>query len=227
MNYYNSDGSTGSLCGNGARCALRFAEYSDFAKEKSIKFLSNGVEYSGEIIKNDFTKVNFNAPSDVKLNFNIKVAGQLIKCSFINTGSPHVIVNINDVLEDIENNSSFFNDINVFPVVQMGREIRYLDVFSPGGTNVNFIQVSDGKVLIRTYERGVEDETLSCGTGSVASALAAHFNSGINPPVSLLTRGGDVLTVNFSSEGQKIKNLSLSGPARIIFAGEFLYNEFF
>jgi len=227
MNYYNSDGSTGSLCGNGARCALRFAEYSEFSRMKFIKFLSNGVEYSGEIIADDITKVNFNAPADIKLNFNISISGQSIKCSFINTGSPHVIININDVLADPANDSSFYNDINEFPVVQMGREIRYLDVFSPGGTNVNFIMVTADDVKIRTYERGVEDETLSCGTGSVAAALAAYFNSGINPPVSLLTRGGDKLTVNFNSEGQNIKNLSLSGPARIIFAGEFLYNEFF
>jgi len=227
MNYYNSDGSTGSLCGNGARCALRFAEYSEFSRMKFIKFLSNGVEYSGEIIADDITKVNFNAPADIKLNFNISISGQSIKCSFINTGSPHVIININDVLADPANDSSFYNDINEFPVVQMGREIRYLDVFSPGGTNVNFIMVTADGVKIRTYERGVEDETLSCGTGSVAAALAAYFNSGINPPVSLLTRGGDKLTVNFNSEGQNIKNLSLSGPARIIFAGEFLYNEFF
>ena len=227
MNYYNSDGSTGSLCGNGARCALRFAEYSEFSRMKFIKFLSNGVEYSGEIIADDITKVNFNAPADIKLNFNISISGQSIKCSFINTGSPHVIINTNDVLADPANDSSFYNDINEFPVVQMGREIRYLDVFSPGGTNVNFIMVTADGVKIRTYERGVEDETLSCGTGSVAAALAAYFNSGINPPVSLLTRGGDKLTVNFNSEGQNIKNLSLSGPARIIFAGEFLYNEFF
>jgi diaminopimelate epimerase len=227
MNYYNSDGSTGSLCGNGARCALRFAEYSDFVQKKDIKFLSNGVEYSGEIIGTDFTKVNFNAPSDIRLNFNIQAAGQSVKCSFINTGSPHVIININDVLKVPEESSSFFNDINVFPVVDMGREIRYVDLFSPNGTNVNFIHVIDGDVRIRTYERGVENETLSCGTGSVASALAAHFNSGINPPVSLLTRGGDRLTVNFNTEGQKISNLSLSGPAKIIYAGEFLYNEFF
>jgi diaminopimelate epimerase len=227
MNYYNSDGSTGSLCGNGARCALRFAEYSEFANEKIIKFLSNGVEYSGEIIATDVTKVNFNAPSDINLNFIIRTAGQSIKCSFINTGSPHVIININDVLKDPANSSSFFNDINVFPVVELGREIRYLDAFSPNGANVNFIQMFDGGIKIRTYERGVEDETLSCGTGSVASALAAHFNAGIKPPVSLLTRGGDKLTVNFSSEGQIVKGLSLSGPARIIFAGKFLYNEFF
>ena len=227
MNYYNSDGSTGSLCGNGSRCALRFAEYSGFVRNKLIRFLSNGVEYSGEIIADDITKVNFNTPSDIKLNFNIRVAGQSVNCSFINTGSPHVIINIKDVLKNPALSSSFYDDINVFPVFDLGREVRYLDLFAPGGTNVNFIQIIDGNVFIRTYERGVENETLSCGTGSVASALAAHFNSGINSPVSLLTRGGDRLNVSFSSDGQNISNLSLSGPARIIFAGEFLYNEFF
>jgi diaminopimelate epimerase len=227
MNYYNSDGSTGSLCGNGARCALRFAEFSEFALKKHIKFLSNGVEYSGEIIADDLTKVYFNSPTEIKLNFNIMAASQSVKCSFMNTGSPHVIININDVLENPADPGSFFNDINVFPVVDMGKEIRYLDSFAPQGTNVNFIQIIEGDVFIRTYERGVENETLSCGTGSVASALAAHFNYKINPPVSLLTRGRDILMVNFSSDGKKISNLSLSGPAKIIFTGEFLYNEFF
>ena len=115
----------------------------------------------------------------------------------------------------------------MFPVFEIGKEVRYLDLFSPEGTNVNFIQVKNKEVIIRTYERGVENETLACGTGSVASALAAYFNYGLKPPVTLLTRGGDRLTVDFRVDGQKINNLSLSGPAKIIFAGEFLYNEFF
>ena len=227
MNYYNSDGSTGSLCGNGARCAVRFADYSGITQNKSVKFLSNNVEYSGNIMSEDLTLVNFNPPAIMNLNINIQAAGQSIKCSFIDTGSPHVVININNVLEDPADKNSFCNDLNTFPVLQIGREIRYLHDFSPGGTNVNFIKVLDKKVFIRTYERGVENETLSCGTGSVAAALVAGFLYNLNPPVSLVTRGGDYLTVNFKSDGREISDLSLSGPAKITFTGEFLYNKFF
>jgi len=227
MNYYNSDGSTGSLCGNGARCAVRFAGYSGITRNKSVSFLSNNVEYSGNILTEDLTLVNFNPPSVMNLNINIKTAGQSIIGSFIDTGSPHVVINIEDVLEVPAHKNSFYNDLNSFPVVKLGREIRYLNDFGPRGTNVNFIKVQDKKVSIRTYERGVEDETLSCGTGSVAAALVARFLYNLNPPVSLSTRGGDYLTVNFKSDGREISDLSLSGPAKITFTGEFLYSAFF
>jgi diaminopimelate epimerase len=227
MNYYNSDGSTGSLCGNGARCAVRFADYYGITQNKSVKFLSNNVEYSGDILSEDLTRVNFNPPAIMKLKLDIQAAGQSIKCSFIDTGSPHVVININDVLKDPADKISFYNDLNSFPVLQIGREIRYLNDFSPRGTNVNFIKVLDKKVFIRTYERGVENETLSCGTGSVASALVAKYLYDLTPPVSLLTRGGDYLTVNFKLDGNEISDLSLSGPAKITYTGEFLYNKFF
>jgi diaminopimelate epimerase len=227
MDYYNSDGSTGSLCGNGARCAVRYAGYSGLTKNKFVRFLSNNIEYSGSILSEDLIRVNFNPPSVMKLNLNIKAAGQSVKCSFIDTGSPHVVINIKDVLENPADKNSFFNDLNRFPVFNIGREIRYLDDFSPKGTNVNFIKVGKNIIQIRTYERGVEDETLSCGTGSVAAALVANILYDLNPPVSLLTRGEDYLTVDFKTVGHDISNLSLSGPAKITFSGEFLYNTFF
>ena len=227
MDYYNSDGSTGSLCGNGARCAVRYAGHSGIAKNKFVRFLSNNIEYTGNLLSEDLTQVNFNPPSVMKLNFDIKAAGQSVKCSFIDTGSPHVVINIEDVLADPADKNSFYTDLNGFPVFNLGREIRYLNDFSPRGTNVNFIKVVKNQINIRTYERGVEDETLSCGTGSVASALIANFFYDINPPVSLLTRGGDYLTVDFKTHGHDVSDLSLSGPAKITFTGEFLFNTFF
>jgi len=227
MRYYNSDGTTGSLCGNGARCAIRFAEFSNITENKFVRFLSNDKEYSGNIIGEDKTKVNFNAPAKINLNNKIKVAGQIIKSSFIDTGSPHVIINIEDVLTDPGDISSNYSDLNTFPVSDLGKEIRYLNDFSPEGTNVNFIKIIGNKVYIRTYERGVEDETLSCGTGAVASALAAHFLYNLNSPVSLVTKGGDLLTVEFSANGKIITDLSLTGPVKIVYTGEFLYRTFF
>jgi diaminopimelate epimerase len=227
MNYYNSDGSTGSLCGNGARCAVKFAEISKITNKKSVKFLSNGTEYSGEIIENNKTMVNFNPPAKISLNLFIKAAGQSINSSFIDTGSPHVVINIEDVLEDPDGNSSYYSDLDLFPVFNLGKEIRNNKDLFPNGTNVNFIKIVGDKVYIRTYERGVEDETLSCGTGATASALIAHFLYDFNPPVSLITKGGDILTVDFIADGQDVSHLSLAGPVKIVYAGEFLYSTFF
>jgi|CZKP01.1.fsa_nt_gi diaminopimelate epimerase len=225
MRYYNSDGTTGSLCGNGVRCAIRFAVFSKITENKFVRFLSNDKEYSGNIIAEEKTKVNFNVPAKIILNNTIKVADQLVKSSFIDTGSPHIIINIEDVLKDPADKSSNYSDLNTFPVFNLGKEIRY--DFSPEGTNVNFIKIIGNKVYIRTYERGVEDETLSCGTGATASALAAHFLYNMNSPVSIVTKGGDILTVNFSTKGRIITDLSLTGPVKIVFTGEFLYSAFF
>ncbi|MEO8398839.1 MAG: diaminopimelate epimerase, partial [Ignavibacteriaceae bacterium] len=98
--------------------------------------------------------------------------------------------------------------------------IRYHKDFAPGGTNVNFIKVIENKIFIRTYERGVEDETLACGTGSAAAAIAAFLNYNLIPPISLETKGGEKLVVDFESSNNKIEKLTLTGPARIIFTGE-------
>jgi diaminopimelate epimerase len=227
MRYYNADGTTGSLCGNGARCAIRFAEFSKITANKFVRFLSNDKEYSGSNIADDITKVNFNSPAKIYLKNTIKAAGQLINSSFIDTGSPHVIINIEDVLKNPADKSSFYTDLNTFPVFNLGKEIRDHIDFSPEGTNVNFIKIVGNKVYIRTYERGVEDETLSCGTGSTASALAAHFRYKLSSPVSLMTRGGDILTVDFLADNQIITELSLTGPVKIVYTGEFLYSVFF
>jgi diaminopimelate epimerase len=227
MRYYNADGTTGSLCGNGARCAIRFAQFTKITDNTFVRFLSNDKEYSGNILAEGKTKVNFNSPAKIHLNNTVKVAGQLIKSSFIDTGSPHVIINIEDVLKDPADKSSNYSDLTTFPVFNLGKEIRYHNDFSPEGTNVNFIKIIGNKVYIRTYERGVEDETLSCGTGAVASALAAHFLYKMNSPVSIVTKGEDILTVDFLADNQIITDLSLTGPVKIVYTGEFLYSAFF
>ncbi|HVO73004.1 MAG TPA: hypothetical protein VMT35_03210, partial [Ignavibacteriaceae bacterium] len=139
------------------------------------------------------------------------------------TGSPHVVIKLPEIFK----NTHQTVDINDVPVFNLGREIRYLNDFAPDGANVNFIQYKDSKILIRTYERGVEDETLACGTGNAASAIIASLTDNINPPVSLITKGGDELIVNFKKDGQKITNVSLTGPAKVIFTGEILVNNFF
>lgn len=226
MLYYNADGSTGSLCANGARCAIWFAGKTNRLKNGRAKFISNGVEYSGEVIRNELIKFNLNPPSKVKLNFRIKAANQLIKADYIDTGSPHVVIEISDVLKNSDIPFSNYKNISEFPVYQLGKEIRYHKDFAPDGTNVNFYLIEDEKIYIRTYERGVEDETLACGTGAVATAISVFVNKKISPPISLITWGGETLIVNFDVENQKVSNVTLTGPAKFVFEGKISGNFF-
>ena len=215
MIYYNADGSTGSLCANGARCAILFASNTGRLDSKSAHFFSNDIEYKGEIISNSEIKFYMNPPKKIKYNFKIKAGGKLLNAHFADTGSPHVVIDINET-------EGFLTSLDYVPVEALGREIRHLPEFSPDGTNINFINV-EGKIIhIRTYERGVEAETLACGTGSVAAALIAHITHKIHPPVELLTKGNEKLFVNFDVENLKVRNLSLTGPAKIVFTGEMI-----
>jgi len=227
MSYFNADGSTGSLCGNGARCAIWYAELTGKLKNHKANFLSNKELYSGTVLKEEMVQFNLNKPKQIKLNFKIRAANQQIIANYVNTGSPHVVIKAEDILNNPADPQSNYNDINELPVIQLGREIRYLNDFAPQGANVNFIQYKGSKILIRTYERGVEDETLACGTGNVAAAIIGCLNDNINPPVSLLTKGEDELIVNFNKDGRGIKDVSLTGPAKVIFTGEILVNNFF
>jgi diaminopimelate epimerase len=217
MNYFNADGTTGSLCANGARCAILFASDAGILKDKSTKFISNNVEYKGEIISESEVKFYLNPPKKIKYNFKVKTSGRLMNAHYADTGSPHVVI-------DIKESEGFLSSLDNTPVETLGREIRYLPEFAPGGTNVNFINVQENRIFIRTYERGVEAETLSCGTGSVATAIIAFVTHKINPPIELLTKGNEKLFVNFEVENSKVKNLSLTGPAKIVFTGEMIIN---
>ncbi|MEW6703184.1 MAG: hypothetical protein AB1298_10780, partial [Bacteroidota bacterium] len=162
-----------------------------------------------------------NPPKKIKYNFKIKTAGQLITASFADTGSPQVVIRIKDVLENPADLKSFYNSIDIFPVFELGREIRYHKDFMPEGTNVNFIDIEGDLIKIRSYERGVEDETLSCGTGSVAAALISYVNDNLKPPIKLMAKSGDQLIVDFKIENQEVQELSLTGPAEVTFKGEF------
>jgi diaminopimelate epimerase len=226
MQYFNADGSTTTLCGNGARCAIKFAYNTKRLKGKKTIFSSIGETYTGEVLNDDEVKFNLNTPKIYKYNFKIKAAGQLINASFTDTGSPHVVIKINDMLKNPVQLNSVYLDLADLPVYDFGKEIRYSKDFAPGGTNVNFIQLRENKIFIRTYERGVENETLACGTGSVAAALICYATEKLKPPITLITKGGNSLIVDFEVENQKVKNLSLTGPAEINYTGEFFYNNY-
>ena len=138
-------------------------------------------------------------PTDHRENIKIKLKSETLNGDFINTGVPHVVI--------------FVDELDRYPVKETGREIRYHADFKPKGTNVNFVKVEGNKLLIRTYERGVEDETPACGTGSVAAAIIANLKHNVKVPVEVFPKSGEKLKVYFKCNGKKVTNVSLEGPA--------------
>jgi diaminopimelate epimerase len=200
MRYYNRDGGEAEMCGNGARCFARFANKVAGAKER-ISFETPagviGAELHGELVT-----LHMSDPADLRLN--LKLSGKLVH--FINSGVPHVVVLV-ERIEDVD-------------VRGEGAALRYHEKFSPKGANVNFLEKRGQKAIaIRTYERGVEDETLACGTGVVASALIFGATENVDGPISVLVRGGSELSVGSKQQGDKFKNVTLTGPAEFVFEG--------
>ena len=199
--YYNSDGSE-SLCGNGSRAAVKMASALGLVNGKA-SFNAYDGPHEAKLLSGEIVRLKM---SDVK---ETKTLGDDI---FINTGSPHLI--------------RFVENLKDFPVVEEGRKIRYSEAFQPKGTNVNFVELlKDNTIFVRTYERGVEDETLSCGTGVTASALAASLK-GYTSPVKIKAMGGE-LSIEFEPQsGQSVaqvstfSNIFLIGPAKMVFEGE-------
>jgi diaminopimelate epimerase len=193
--YYNSDGSQ-SLCGNGSRAAVRMASTLGIVNGKASFNAFDGV-HAAELLPTGIVKLKMNPVTETQ-----KTGGD----QFINTGSPHVI--------------RFVDAVEQFPVFDEGKKIRYSEQFKPGGTNVNFVQpLGDNTLFVRTYERGVENETMSCGTGVVASALAASFK-GYSSPISVKTLGGE-LSVEFKSGlNGTFTDIYLIGPAKLVFEGD-------
>jgi diaminopimelate epimerase len=194
MKYFNSDGNESSMCGNGGRCAADFALRHSIAGEKQRFLTFDGVHRA--FISENLVKLGMNDVENIKI-----IDGNY----FINTGSPHYIIPVSNVKE-----------IDVFT---KGRKLRYSEIFAPEGTNVNFVELLDNGIFVRTYERGVEDETFSCGTGVTASAISAvlsgHF---VNGDINVMTKGGK-LRVEFSFDKERITDIWLTGPATYVFEG--------
>ncbi|MCF8241060.1 MAG: diaminopimelate epimerase [Melioribacteraceae bacterium] len=222
LEYFNSDGSSGNLCANGARCSIAYASTNKWI-EKHASFFANGAEYSGEVLDADLIKFNLNPPGKIKLDFNINFHNQLVNAFYADTGSEHVVVFVNDILSDPNNPFSNYSDINKVDVFNFGKEIRRLPEFKPNGVNANFIQIKKDKAYIRTFEKGVEDETLACGTGTVAAAIILSLKNILNPPCEFITRGGDKLLVDFQQSNNIFTEISLTGPAKEIFSGIYSY----
>ena len=203
--FYNSDGSLAEMCGNGARCAARFAFLNKIAG-KMMSFETAAGIVSAEII-DEMVKIKLTDPVDFIPDFVLELSSGHTRLGKINTGVPHVVIKTDNL-----------DNINL---PKLGKEIRFHDLFAPAGTNVNFASIKNKNTIeIRTYERGVENETLACGTGSVASAIIIAHNRGIKPPLKVITRSGCILTIHFKEKGEKFHDVYLEGDARIIYKGE-------
>lgn len=190
MQYFNSDGYEAGMCGNGGRSIALFAYMKGIVKKREMIFQSADSVHEAYIKDNNIVRIQLAAPHSVKRDMEIDIGGRMIKGDFINTGVPHFVM----LSDDIENED----------VRETGRSVRMHQAFAPNGTNANFIAPKNDEFIIRTYERGVEDETLACGTGTVASAISAHWHFNARPPLQFAMRSGELLTVDFDSSMQKI-----------------------
>lgn len=228
MRYYNADGGEAEMCGNGARCFARFADRVAGPLENVTFETQAGV--IGATLQGERVCLQMSEPTDLRLHIDIPLSftetagpapigserragepppvlcNRIVRGHFINSGVPHVVLPV-DELESAE-------------VQRIGRALREHAMFAPAGTNVNFMARRGEKAIaIRTYERGVEAETLACGTGVVASALIFAALNSVNGPITVLVRGGDELSVDFEKRGSRFRNVTLTGPADFAFEG--------
>lgn len=193
--FFNADGSVAEMCGNGGRCAARFAVERRIARRRLAFETLAGVvraEVSGRRVKLQMTP-----PRGLALAKSLTLEGRKIDYSFLDTGVPHAVI--------------FVPDLGKIDLLRVGRGVRTHRAFAPRGTNVDFVRVRDGAVEVRTYERGVEGETLACGTGAVAAGILASAHGLVLPPVSVRTRGGEILTVHFDADGANFGDVYLEG----------------
>jgi diaminopimelate epimerase len=209
MRYYNADGGEAEMCGNGARCFAKFVEPWQRADPNRVRFSTQAGIITGEFVGHE-VRVNLSAPTDLRINRKADFGWGEVTFHSLNTGVPHVVIEV--------------PDIEVAEVLSLGRAVRYSDLFERG-TNVNFAQVAGpSDLIVRTYERGVEGETLACGTGVTAAALIMHQVRGLKLPVRVKVRGGDTLAVDavveHSAAGSgTFREVTLTGPAMETFRG--------
>lgn len=205
MVYYNSDGGRVDMCGNGARCFTSFALQNGVGNGSAVSFKTDAGPMTADAENGQFT-IRLTPMHDLRLDQTLSTDQGSFTYHFMNTGVEHVV--------------KFVDDVSSVNIVPEGSTIRYHEDFAPKGTNANFAQIQDdGIIKVRTYERGVEGETLACGTGVTAVAIAANLKGLAEAPVQLLVAGGDVLTIGFDREGDSVTNITLTGPAKNVFTG--------
>lgn len=206
MVYFNADGSRAEMCGNGARCFTAFALAHDLGNDGKLTILSDAgpltATFSGELYTIELTP-----PRELRLEIPLTLADGPAQVHHVDTGVPHVV--------------RFVDDVRAVQIREAGAELRFHPTFKPRGANANFVQIQEaGKpLLLRTYERGVEDETLACGTGVTAAAILAHLVHGVSKPVNVQVAGGDVLRVDFTTSRGNPLGVTLTGPAKTVFTG--------
>jgi diaminopimelate epimerase len=197
MVYYNSDGNQSSMCGNGGRCIVAFAKSLNVISNETTFIATDGL-HDATIFEDGIISLQMKNVDEVKIEKEYV---------FLNTGSPHHVM----LVDDLEN----------YDVKNKGAQIRYSDLYGKAGSNVNFVhQVSDNHFRLRTYERGVEDETFSCGTGATATAIAMNAIGKTNSHVIELDVEGGKLEVSFDKVDERYINVFLKGPATFVFKGE-------
>lgn len=213
MRIFNPDGSEAQMCGNGARCCAKYFSH----QLSAVSHQPIGIETKAGVLQayvdKDAVKLKMSEPHSIRLNFKFAAAsgsgsGEL-EANYINTGVPHIVI--------------FADDLDKVDVLVLGNKIRFHQEFAPDGANVDFAKVLDkNTIAIRTYERGVEAETLACGTGAVASAIISRAIGLINNNmVNVKTQGAEILKVCFDKKNNKISNVWLEGSAKIVYRGEY------
>ena len=207
--FFNSDGSMAEMCGNGSRCVARYAYLNGIAgKKMSFETLAGII--SAEV-HDDVVKVRLTDPSPVLSVGVLFFDDRQFALDSVDTGVPHAV--------------TFVDKLDACSVFEWGRKIRRHEIFQPRGANANFAMVLDRhKMQVRTYERGVEDETLACGTGDVASVLAAASRGLVDSPVDVLVQSGEILRIYFTKKGDHFGEIYLEGKVKIIYQG-FLFEE--
>jgi diaminopimelate epimerase len=209
--FFNADGSVAEMCGNGARCAARFAFLQGIAPAQ-MRFVTLAGIIEASVSEKDVA-VKMTDPVGLNMHQRMTVENKEYTVHSLDTGVPHAVL--------------FVDDIDQTDVRALGSLIRHHEAFMPAGTNVNFAQRQGDAIKVRTYERGVEDETLACGTGAAAAAIIAALLDQASSPVDIITSGGDCLTILFDLKKDKgierddiVYNVFLKGPAHTIYSGE-------
>jgi len=206
MRFFNPDGNEVEMCGNGARCVARLAYEEDIAPEKMTFDTVAGV-IGATIIAEDRVRLDMTPPEGLVLNQTLSVQGQDHTYHYVNSGVPHVVMEMENIQE--------------VDLKALGPAIRYHERFAPAGTNMNIIQITGPDSLnVRTYERGVEAETLACGTGIVAAGLTAGSLGRVSTPVKITCAAGDIMEVNYTQGPDGPESPTLTGPAVHVFSGQ-------
>ena len=217
MLYFNADGSWGGMCGNGGRCVAAF-----FMKEKeaeSVRFEALGHVYKARRSGADVI-LRMKNPNSIQLNAELSVSDSTLRYHYVDTGAPHVVMYFNDLPAELQ------AIVTQGGMEKVGQTIRCHPQFAPDGTNVNIVREGiNGAIEMRTYERGVEAETLACGTGAVACSIVSSLILGAVSPVRVTTRSGELLIVSFVRDNGTISDVDLQGPVKFVYTGEILHEQ--